>query len=111
MSAFKDAIAADIHDTFLNALEFADLHNINGTDINCVVDENTLEDRSNRSSEGTGYVDGVFVKRVLLFVAESDLPRVPVRGELLRLDGERYLVDDVATNAGVLEIRIEANEQ
>lgn len=107
MMTFKDAVAADIQNTFINADEHADEHNINGNLVNCIVDENVIDEKS---GQNTGYVDGVFVKRVVIFVAESELPRVPVRGELLRLDGERYLVDDVASNAGVLEIRIEANE-
>lgn len=110
MSDFKDAIAADIHNTFINDFEFAEEHDINGELVTCVVDENKINDLNARQSMGTGYVDGVFVKQVLIFVAEADLPRAPVRGELIRLDGERYLVDDVATNSGMLEIRIEANE-
>lgn len=46
----------------------------------------------------------------MIFVAKNDLPRVPVKGELLRLDGERYLVDEVAENMGMLEITIQDNQ-
>lgn len=109
MSAFKDAIAADIKAVFLNGLEFADEHNINGNTVLCVVDDDIIDEHASRSSPD--YVDGVFTNQKMIYAAESDFSNPPVRGELLRLDGERFMVVKVARNMGVLEITIEANDQ
>lgn len=108
MSRFKDAVAADIKQVFINPLEFAELHNVNGFDIWIVVDKDVLKERLNVTS--SQYVDGVFNEEMLLYVAAKDLPRRPVIGEILRLDDEVHLVTDVSENMGVLEITITANE-
>ena len=39
--SFKECIAADVSNVFLNKLEFADTHTVNGKKWRCVVDENT----------------------------------------------------------------------
>ena len=38
--SFKDLVAADISDVFLNGQEFADTHTIDGKTMTVVVDEN-----------------------------------------------------------------------
>ncbi|AHN84823.1 ATP-binding sugar transporter family protein [Vibrio phage phi 2] len=108
MSAFKDAVANDIKAVFINGLEFADEHTINGQTVTCVVDRDEIKERGTPSA--SEYAEGVFIEQVMIFVAKNDLPRVPVKGELLRLDGERYLVDEVAENMGMLEITIQDNQ-
>lgn len=37
MSAFKDMVAADNKDVFLNMDEFGEKHNLNGTDCQCIL--------------------------------------------------------------------------
>lgn len=109
MSDFKDAVNSDINSVFINALEFAEPHNINGKLINCVVDDDVLEERLSRTNQE--YFDGVFKSRRLVFIEKDQLPHTPVVGELFRLDGHRYTVVNVAENMGVLDITIESNEQ
>lgn len=108
MSAFKDAVQADVKRVFLNALEFADMHRINGALVRAMVDRDVLKERPRLRIEE--YAEGVFREELLVYVATGDLPRVPVRGEIFRLDDERYLVEEVAENMGVLEITVAANE-
>lgn len=108
MSAFKDAVAADIHGVFINPVEFAETHLINGQRVVAMVDRDILKERSPPSS--SEYAEGVFLEELLIYVADADLPRKPVKGELLRLDNDRFLVTEVAENMGVLEITIRANE-
>ena len=43
---FKEQIAADISTTFLNCLEFADTHTVNGKEMAAVVDDNELHGRT-----------------------------------------------------------------
>ena len=108
MSRFKDQVAADIKQVFINPLEFAEPHNINGIDMMVVIDKDVLNERL--SVTNTQYVEGVFKDEMLLYIDAKDMPRKPVIGEILRLDGEIYLVSDVAANMGVYEVTIEANE-
>lgn len=108
--SFKDAAAADIKNVFINNLEFATEHLIDGEPVLVVIDDDVVDNRQGRRGGGMPYADGVFLAQKLLYVAKSDLPRAPVRGELLNLDDEDYLVDKVNDNFGVLEITIEANE-
>lgn len=110
MSAFKDMVAADVKAVFINQLEFADMHNINGVMVNAVVDRDVIKDRQARAGVSE-YSEGVFADEMLVYVAADDLTRKPVRGEIFRLDGGLYLVQEVAENMGVLEITITANEQ
>lgn len=108
MTTFKGAVQADIDNTFLNVSEFADWHDVNGEQVNCVVDKDILQER--KSAGSSEFTPGVFQHQILVYVAAADLPRRPVRDELFRLDGDRYLVADCAENMGMLEVTLEAND-
>jgi hypothetical protein len=108
--SFKDAVAADVKNVFINGLEFADEHDVDGNLIQVVIDDDVLDERSGRDGGGLPYADGVFRSMKRLYIAEVDLPRRPVKGELMSLDGEDYLIEKCVSNMGVLEIDIEANE-
>lgn len=105
MSAFKDAVQADVKAVFINLEEFAEDHNVNGIIMPCVVDKNILAETEQES------IIGVFVNTITLSVATADLLRPPVEGEIMRLDGEIYIVRSVSDESGVLVIVLEANEQ
>ena len=109
MSRFKDFVAKDIVSTFINADEFAEAHNINGVDgIICVIDSDIIQERNSQSY--SEYSEGVFQTQVMVFVAASELPERPVKGEIFRLDGDLYQVFECAENDGMLEITIQAND-
>ena len=108
MSRFKDAVAADIKAVFINGLEFADEHDINGETVMAVVDGDIIQERN--SSSYSEYPEGVFQQQIMVFVSADDLPERPVKGELFFLDNERYIVDRCNENMGILEITIEAND-
>lgn len=99
MPKLKDYFVSDM-DTFLNQDEFAEIHDINGQNIPCIVDRDVLKQRVS---------EGVYSAELVLFVKETDLGYRPVTGQHLRLDNELYLVYDCAENAGMLEITLEAN--
>jgi len=46
--SFKDCIAAGVSNVFMNRLEFADTHKVNGMEMAVLVDENELQDRDKR---------------------------------------------------------------
>lgn len=108
MSAFKDAVKADIKQVFINLLEFADVHNINGEEVAAVIDRDILKERPNLTTSVEARA--IFEEEIHIYVAYDDLVRKPVKDEILRLDGAIFIVEEVAENMGVLEITIRANE-
>lgn len=108
MSAFKDAVKADIKQVFINHLEFADLHQIDGVEVLAVVDRDVLKERPNLTTSVDAHA--MFEEEIHVYVAYDDLSVKPVRGQILNLDGTIYLVSEVHENMGVLEITIRANE-
>lgn len=106
--SFKDEARKDIQRVFVNPLEFAEPHDIDGTTVLCVVDDDVIDERQGIGR--TQWMDGVYIDMRLIYIEKDLLPRKPVRGQLMRLDGERFIVQKVAENMGVLEITIEANE-
>jgi len=101
---FKDQIAVDIDNVFLNLSEFADDHVINGIEVKAVIDSDILEERSNAAARGT-YLG---LKRV--FVNESLFPARFAVGARINLDGKSYFVRDCSEEMGMYVITIEANK-
>lgn len=106
MTAFKDIIAQDIHNVFLNQMEFAEEHSINGKAMLVQVDENELLERD-KARVGT-HQDGLYKSRRLIFVAASDFGPRPAIGSLLNLDGRQYKIMACTEEAGMYSIEMEA---
>ena len=97
---FKDCIANDVS-VFINAAEFAETHNVDGTNILCAVDKDLLNPKKTD-------VAGVYGSLKTLFVKAADLPDRPVIGQRITLDSARYTVISCDSNDGMLEIVMEA---
>lgn len=108
MSAFKDAVAADIKRVFINPLEFADAHEINGQTVQAVIDSDVLKER--QTPTATDYAEGVMMGELLVYVSYDDIGRRPVRGEQMTIDGVIYYVVESVVNMGVLEITVQGSE-
>lgn len=102
MSAFKDAIAKDVTDVFLNVDEFADVHEINGERVACVIDTSVVK-------EAADGLEGVFINAKTIYVRVGDIA-TPVEGATLYVDGSMHLVRSVSVEDGMLVIVCEANE-
>lgn len=102
MSAFKEAVAKDNKSVFINLDEFAENHIINGDSVPCIVDKDIIQDAGNAYG-GLEY-KGVFLNILTIYIAETDIKRRPVEGELLNLDGENYTVQNVSAEQGILSI-------
>lgn len=103
MSRFKDAVKADVKSVFLNLDEFADMHDINGSSIRCVVDVDEV-------GEAASQFVGVFNNTVTVYVAAGDMTP-PVEGEIFRLDGSLHEVRRVNVEGDMIVIVAEANVQ
>lgn len=108
---FKDQIAKDINNVFMNLEEFSDLHNVNGKDMLCQVDNNELVDREKRYQyKRSLYVDGVYLKELLIYVKASDFGGLPSIGRVITFDGKAYTVSDAIDEGGIYSLSLEANK-
>ena len=107
---FKDCLASDVHDVFLNVEEFSDIHTIefkgSTMQIPLQIDDNEQIEREKRSNQN---MDGIYVNQRMIYVAASDFGALPKQGVLLKLDGKSYTVADAVSEYGIYSITLEAN--
>lgn len=103
--SFKELIAADIKNVFLNAEEFSDIHTVNG--IEMPVQEDSIEqlEREKRMAQN---MDGIYLNQKLIYVAASDYGPLPKQGSLVTYDSRKYKVADAIEEGGVYSITLEA---
>lgn len=100
MSAFNDMAKQDL-DIFFNL--FADLHDINGKQLNVIVDNDRLIYRSKKE------FDGISVGEILYYVKASDFGKMPEVGSSQIFDRRQMYVFDAREDAGVYEIILHQN--
>ena len=108
MKGFKAVIAADIDKVFLNASEFAEMHQLDNVECLAVVSNDTTS-KSTRALGGPRMTDGLHGDYATVEVKKSDLPRVPVQGNNFKLDGKLYKVASCTEDMGMLNITLVAN--
>lgn len=96
MSVFTDQLATDVADTFCNAEEFGRDITWNGETVQA-----TVEDLGTREGDDMG----VNRHEMLVFILTKDIEE-PVIGEEIRVNGERWYVNDVFDADGGLEITL-----
>lgn len=105
---FKECIAQDIYTTYLNQLEFADEHIINGKPMAAIVDENELQKRDQFKLLGAIGGGTEYKATRFIFVAKKDFGPRPALGVNLNLDGREYrVVEGTTEEAGLLAIALE----
>ncbi|UED76093.1 hypothetical protein [Brevibacillus sp. DP1.3A] len=108
MLNFKELVAQDIA-VFMNPDEFGDMHNIEGKNITVVIDADTLKEKSMNGASAYATHSGVMLSEFTMYVKCEDLDEKPWIGQRMTLDGELYLVTDVAETAGIYQITLGAN--
>jgi len=106
MSTFKEIIASDVKNVFLNVDEFSETHSVNGVDMAVQIDSNEQIEREKRMNQ---HMDGIYKNEKLIYVAAADFGPMPKQGSILRLDGQIYKVEDAIHEDGVYSITIGAN--
>lgn len=104
---FKDMVKRDIGNVFLNPEEFGGLHVVDGKEMNIIIDENELVRREKKYKT---LAEGLHKKQLLIYVSGEEFGSPPLIGGMLELDGDYYEVADVADEAGIYSISLEANE-
>jgi len=97
--SFKDQVVNDNSTVFMNTDEFADVHNINGQDVSCIIDNDELKKRQ-------AEFGGDYVGDILIYVPVEALPAKPKPEELIRLDNRQFVVESAEENMGMYEIRL-----
>lgn len=106
---FKEQIARDNVQVFMNIDEFGELHTINGKEMPAIVDNNELVDREKRYRYKNSF-DGVYLKELLVYVKESDFGKLPAIGRVVIYDGKSYIVSDAINEDGIYSLTLEANK-
>lgn len=108
---FKEDVAADNHDVFINLTEFAEYRWIDGVLIPCQIVEWTA-DKSNRQNETYGGLHGDFTTfyfEAACYTRKRE--RLPRHGEWIYVDGLRYDVVSVKNLMGIAKIVCSAYRQ
>lgn len=103
---FKDIIASDVHDAFMNAEEFSKMHMINGVEMPVQVDSNEQIEREKRFNQ---HMDGIYKNQKLIYVSATDYGPMPKQGTLIKFDGRPYKVADAISEDGIYSLTLEAN--
>ena len=97
----------DVGEVFLNPLEFADTHTVDGAEMVAMVDDMENIEREKKMKSN---MDGIYARQTLLYVSAADFGALPAMGRLISLDGKRYIVVDATDEAGVYTITLEVNK-
>lgn len=111
MSGFKEQIAADNKNIFMNLDEFSDIHTVNGVEMPVQIDSNEMIEREKRYQyKSSLHADGVYLKELLIYVRAEDFGPLPAVGRTLQLDKKTYLISDAIDEDGIYSISLEANK-
>lgn len=102
---FKELMQADIDNTFMNTMEFAELHRINGKDIPVVIDS---ESKTVGGKMNAYHATGVSTKEFVINVAADDYgKRLPRIGAIIDVDCEKCVVKDTKSEYGIYVLTLE----
>ena len=104
MMNFKSMVAQDIHQVFFNETEFADLHDINGRLLPCIIDHDVT-----LGAEAS--LEGVFLNAISIYLKAGSLDDRPKENEPIYVDDRLYFVRSVSDEMGCWVIVAEANAQ
>ena len=101
--SFKEKVANDIVNVFLNLEEFGDTHTIGKKETICVIDEERFQNKQRNRTKSLENEE-IFMEGLTLFIEKSFFKFPPHSGEKLLVDGIRYYVEETKEDMGLLEI-------
>ena len=108
---FKEQIALDNKQVFMNFDEFAEEHSVNGKTMLCLIDNNEMIDRERRYQyKRSLYADGVYIKELLIYVRAVDFGPLPAVGRVLVFDKKSYIIAEAINEDGIYSLILEANK-
>lgn len=121
MSAFRDMVAADIHDVFLNTAEFAEKRTVRYdgntyTDVPVVLNGIKSKDRNQSAQD---HAHGLYIVSDVMQVALSDIGgKLPERGTVIEISAKeggtflrRYYIGQAQNTVGMIRLELEAIDE
>lgn len=107
MNDFEKMVLHDHKAIFLNPYELGQEHNLNGTI--CLASLQSLTDKEKLVQQNVDF-GGLAGEIINVFCAEYDLTEKPFKGQLFRLDGKIYYVQEIEENYAMLKITLGKNK-
>lgn len=109
MTPFEKQIAADNAAVFINELEFAAEHDLNGIICKAIVQDISVADEI----DGKNIVayGGIYGSRLQVNCLKASLPKTPVSGNVFTVDDKPYIVESCADDMGIFTIQLVANKR
>ena len=99
MSRFKDMVARDALTVFMNMEEFAEVHEISGRRLRCIID-------TNEADTAPSLYEGVYTLLTTVYVLSSEI-RAPAVDEVFTIDNVMFVVKHVSDEDGLIVIKAE----
>lgn len=103
---FKELMQRDL-DTFFNANEFAEEHDLNGAKCLAILSNSTSKDQLLKPPVAFDNFDS---NNITVYCKVSSLKEAPKKNNRFTLDGELYIVQSCSDGHGVLEIVLGVND-
>ncbi|MGM9562142.1 MAG: hypothetical protein ACI3WT_07860 [Phascolarctobacterium sp.] len=112
MTPFEEQIAGDNAAIFLNEMEFAQKHLLNGVSCTAIVQDISVAEALSTGNTDADTYPGVYGRRLQVNVLADALPDgPPVYGRVFNVDGQDYLVESCADDMGILTIQLIENDR
>ena len=99
---FKEMVANDIGNVFLNIDEFGTTHTFNGREIKCVIDEESFQEKE---INGKITIEGGFYKEgITVFIDKKSLKYKPEGNMRIDFDDKEWIVANCKENFGMYEL-------
>ena len=92
-------VARDALTVFMNMEEFAEVHEINGRRLRCIID-------TNEADTAPSLYEGVFTLLTTVYVLSSEI-RAPAVDEVFTIDNVMFVVKHVSDEDGLIVIKAE----
>lgn len=102
-----DLIKSDIKTVFFNSDDFAKEHELNGTKVMCIVDNDALNRRT--SQIALDEQSGIGKSEISIFISTASYTKKLTVGGTAIFDSKQYVVNNMYENDGVTEMILEQN--
>ena len=92
-------VARDALTVFMNMEEFAEVHEINGRRLRCIID-------TNEADTAPSHYEGVYTLLTTVYVLSSEI-RAPAVDEVFTIDNVMFVVKHVSDEDGLIVIKAE----
>jgi nitrate reductase NapAB chaperone NapD len=100
---FKEILAKDLTNTFLNINEFGEIRLIDGKELIVIMDDDLLQKRKSLANNPT---DGVYNASLVFHVSKSSLSKKPVIKADMKVDARLYTITDVQENESMYTVTL-----